>query len=766
MNITTININGRGSYDILPARVTAPTQAAAVPEFHGPFPESLSRERRRQRRISRKKNGVRVSRHLSPREMGRSTGVGDKQYSLMQVSEFTEDHPYWGTLRQPQILDAKSTIDFATNDRRSYKDRAHIQTVAKHKPPIQKLDHGGQKSGGRRRKGMSIAGRNQGRAREKRFGVADPIVWDAINRSLGQQQRLSSLTIPEATATQVIPDLDIPSRTSSQHNALNRFTRQLEKYAKVAGAARNVPVMTPTETESKVSYHTIQPLLPFRKEFRATGLAVTSAEQSRKFPTNDQACVNHPSENSKEWVELNDEFDGQEDPTSSGSFIEFTPDGGPIEPLSPPKSKSKQKSTHKVKRGVLPWLKREPMVRETRGNEFEAQEQWQPIKDGRAQSQIRPIGSRNPRGHRKTYAHQDPSTQVIYPSMPTTRPQKFSSAPNIPTLQKPSNNGPAPPEAKQSDRERHSEPINSHTGPELGTRQPTVYTGLRKRDIAAARLPHPETIEEEQETSPNQTHHTIFGESPRPQSRVVPVPATENKQPPQIPSLPYPARYASGRPSSLERALDEVSQQLDMMEQAADKTVVYSRPATLVEKTNQKEQQKSPLHSNQRASKTVISRRPHMTEKFIYVDRKMPPVSPCEQKPRPKPVHPSSEFSSRPPPQPTRAAPTPAQSKPLPGLPEEKTSPKTTRTADVLNDAEVFFDYEDADINDKDVIRGLQVAIHAAADNRYDALIRDKTGLRIRRFLADLRAVGEVPQQKSGHWNAGERQPGKGGTEQ
>ncbi|KAI6085408.1 hypothetical protein F4821DRAFT_240542 [Hypoxylon rubiginosum] len=519
--------------------------------------------------------------------------------------------------------------------------------------------------------------------------------------------------------------------------------------------------MTPTESESKNSYHTVQPLLPFREEFQAAGLAVTSAEQGRTLPTGGQACAEYPSESPERLGEIDGEFDGQEDPTteplssSSGSYIEFTPYGGPVEPVSPPKSKPTQKSTYKEKRGILPWLRKKPTVEETRG--FEPQEQWQPINDGRVQREIRGTGPQDLR-HHKTYVQQESPARVIYPSTPTTRPPKLPSAPNINTSQKPRS---VPTESKQNNRGRHSEPIISHADPGSGTRQPVVYTGLRKRDVAVARLPRPETIEEEQESSPNHTHQeTTIQESPRPEPRVASVPSTEIKQPPQnvstqttpstVPSLPYPARYASGRPSSLERALEEVSQQLDKMEQEADKTADYSRPPTLVEKTNQKKQENetSPCHPVQQAPKTVLSRRPRKSEKFIYVDRKMPSVSPCKQKTKSAQLPPGSP--SRPPPRTTRAAtaPTQAQSRPLPSHPKEKMLPKTPQTKNVQKDADVFVDYEDADISDRDVIRGLQVAIRAAADEKYDALIREKTGLRIRRFLADLRAVGEMPQEK------------------
>ncbi|OBR15272.1 hypothetical protein CH63R_00452 [Colletotrichum higginsianum IMI 349063] len=47
---------------------------------------------------------------------------------------------------------------------------------------------------------------------------------------------------------------------------------------------------------------------------------------------------------------------------------------------------------------------------------------------------------------------------------------------------------------------------------------------------------------------------------------------------------------------------------------------------------------------------------------------------------------------------------------------------------------------DDKDIDDRDVLRGLNIAISAACDEEVDAWIRQKTGVRIRRFLADLKA--------------------------
>ncbi|KAM4059462.1 hypothetical protein HRG_011521 [Hirsutella rhossiliensis] len=50
-------------------------------------------------------------------------------------------------------------------------------------------------------------------------------------------------------------------------------------------------------------------------------------------------------------------------------------------------------------------------------------------------------------------------------------------------------------------------------------------------------------------------------------------------------------------------------------------------------------------------------------------------------------------------------------------------------------------DSDDGGIADRDVLRGLHVAASAACDEEVDAFVRGRTGLRIRRFLADLMAL-------------------------
>ncbi|KAI1105490.1 hypothetical protein F4804DRAFT_341112 [Jackrogersella minutella] len=759
---------------------------AAEAVFRTPLPDQLIRERQRQqrqRRISRKKNGVRVSRRLPSRGTKASLG-DDNQYSLMQVSEFTEDHPYWGTLRQSQIPNTKPKAVNAVNaaaDESSRKGRAQVQATGHSGLPTPLSEQPSQKPVGRRQRAMSPSEQSRGRTREKRFGLADPVIWDAINRSLDQQRRLSTLVIPEDGMADDLQPSEIPSRTSSQHKALNRFTRQLEKYADAAGAARKPPVITPTESESKVSYHTVQQLLPYRKELRAAGLAVTSAEQSRGSPTKpkgNRMSTNHPPKVPVKPVQMISEFDDEDDDeseqssSSSGSIVEFTPAGYPIELLPGSKPKSKQKSPFMKKGGLFPWLKRRPPAKETRGDQHKSKQTRPPVRDSRVHSQVKKIDSRNTRGLRSPQILKDlpslPPNITTPPRSPRklTRPSASISSPKRPSLKAPSSV-----EAKKHDSGSHSESGSSRPGLGLAARKSAAHTGLRKRDGAGPRPPRPATIEEEKENTPIHLDKPKAQKSLPPKPRDPPVPTRTVDQQPQdispkttpssVPSLPYPARYASGRPSSLERALDEVSEQLDKMEQQTDRlTQLCSRRATtLVETTNQKETRSSSRQSSRKPSATTSLHLPSVTEEFIYVDRKMPPVKtpgPKLKKALPSPA----------PPEPSREPPTPIQERSLPSPPIDKTLPAIPQTQAILNDLDAFFAYDDADINDRDVIKGLQVAIHAAADNMYDVLIRDKTGLRIRRFLADLRAVGEMQQEEIFVLSAhnGHRQPLKFGS--
>ncbi|KAI2619331.1 hypothetical protein GGR54DRAFT_630843 [Hypoxylon sp. NC1633] len=668
----------------------------------------------------------------------------------MQVSEFTEDHPYWGTLRQSQVYDLNPKTVDAADTSRQQRDRALVHNIDDGTKAVPKADQSERKARGRRQKGMSVACRSRGKAREKRFGVADPVVWDAINRSLAQQRRLSTIIMPEEATVEPVQLLEVPSRTSSRRKALNRFTRQLEKYADAAGAASKAPVMTPTESESKVSYHTVQPLLPYKKEFQAAGLAVTSAEQSRRPPIKSRhhhMPVNCPIEEEDSPEQISGDLDGpgdtlsEQSSCSSGSFVEFTPEDQPIEQLPIPKSKSKQKCQPEEKSGIFPWLRKRRPTRETRTSQLGPQQAWLITKNGNVESRVKHIDTLNPRGLRHSSPLRGPSSRapVTVPPVTHLRRSMKSSANVINSKRQPEA---TPPSVKntEADHRLRSRPGALRTGPDPETRQQIVHTGLRKREPAVRRLPCPETIKEEKETSPIHPDQTKVQTHPEAESKDEPIVSTVTNERPRcltpqttpstVPSLPYPAQYASGRPSSLERALEEVSQQLDKMEQEADRsTQLYTRPPTLVEKTDQKEKQDKPYRSDQKAHRNGLSRRPGKNEEVIFSNRKMPTVESLKLEPEPEPApepEPEPEPELEPEPEPRQES-TPQLKSPQPlkpiqgalatltkgstiGSKEGKALPKTPSTNDILKDLDVFFGYEDGDINDRDVIRGLQVA--------------------------------------------------------
>ena len=193
-------------------------------------------------------------------------------------------------------------------------------------------------------------------AREKRFGLSDPAVWDAMNRTLAQQQHLSSNRHgePSSRVRRHRHRPRIPSRTSSQHRTLNRFTRQLEKYADAADLKGKAPVVTTTESESRASLHTVQPLLPYHKEFQSAGLAVTSSEQKQRSPSGQASRAPQPGHGNPktirgktdERVNHKQHMAVSSETSSCGSHILFTrPDElYLIDSALPQKSRSKGKS--------------------------------------------------------------------------------------------------------------------------------------------------------------------------------------------------------------------------------------------------------------------------------------------------------------------------------------------------------------------------------------------------------------------------------------
>ncbi|TGJ82592.1 hypothetical protein E0Z10_g6182 [Xylaria hypoxylon] len=617
--------------------------------------------------------------------------------------------------------------------------------------------------------------------REKRFGVADPLAWDVINRSLTQQRRLSSLISTGGPVAAPVKQAskkttDVASRTSSQRRALNRFTRELEKYADAASAAGKLPVITPTISESKASMHTVKPLVPYKDEFLAAGLAVTSAEQTRNLSrkAHAQASVQRsrpPHKHSNGPLQVRKKLDPPGDGassnastsnscTSSGSYVEFSPPDGrilhAIESLVPQKANTKLKYCHHTRKRLLSWLLKKPSSKDGSINGNRLPVQIQHVKGGQIKSDD--LSSAQHERHRLQHRSHRPTMQSIpetqlWPKPPV--PAKYVTPKKEPCVAVASDY------YEHSDQGLHPAQEGGHQHSLIDAKQALDSIGLRgKRDITRGVLPKPypepiATIEEETEITTHPVDNGIQGRCSNPTGqKEIPSGTEGTRRRPNamssathessVPSLPFAARLAAGTASSLQRALDDACQKIDDQDEQADKLPqqedIMQEPPPIPRRD---------LRHN--VSHCALPRKPSVTEKFIYVKRNMPTVESAQSISKPLPPEPVPATQATPE---NRSDPNPSQpSRNPPPAPRALTGKRKNAVAELakaeemLRDLDVFLnDYDDADIEDRDVIKGLQVAIHAAADDLYDGYIRHKTGLRIRRFLADLKSFEDISE--------------------
>ncbi|KAK8021557.1 hypothetical protein PG990_006695 [Apiospora arundinis] len=328
-------------------------RGAALEVTRTPLSEELTNVRPKQRRISHSSHGIRVCLRLPQcgvKKQKKRTANREERHSLKPASGCLGNligDPYWGTLPPAEGSPSEAQPINAP--------RTQASSSSAELPGIENTDPENQ----------------QGKDREKRFGISDPAIWAAIHRTLEQQRRLSSLLSSKQLDTETTYSPSIPSRTSSQRKVLRHFTRELEKYAIAAGAAGKLPVITPTESDSRPSIHTFKPLLPYRREFQAAGLAVTSEEQRGQRPagaaTNHKDPILYKLRRRRSSLPLVGELDGQGDHRSTSSvysddtYIRFTPEDGISTTMIDPEQEKKE---HIVQRRPLPWLKKREAAEE------------------------------------------------------------------------------------------------------------------------------------------------------------------------------------------------------------------------------------------------------------------------------------------------------------------------------------------------------------------------------------------------------------------
>lgn len=167
----------------------------------------------------------------------------------------------------------------------------------------------------------------------------DSALVEAISRSVCQQLRLfnaisknnqdkvAARASKEAPASRHQDHSQVPNKSNSLQRLSGR--RHGQPQAAINSRQRKNPLATPAK--SNISLHTVSPLLPFRPEFRAAGLAVTSKDQKRNFPTYIAKLISSKSSRKQKGqargkqpkVSRFDGFDEQDSSPSSMSALSF-----------------------------------------------------------------------------------------------------------------------------------------------------------------------------------------------------------------------------------------------------------------------------------------------------------------------------------------------------------------------------------------------------------------------------------------------------------
>lgn len=660
------------------------------------------------------------------------------------------------------------------------------------------------------------AGASSKATRDKHRAVLEPLAEKSLARTLSQQNRLSYLATPPEMKARPKPASTL-SRAPSQRRSLTRFTKELERYCMAVNANSKapLPIRTPTVSDSPTTLDTVSELLPYHRQFKAAGLAVTSREQMPRIPESSYKALpvmstrkrRHPSV-ARVQIDGSSMTPSEQQSVSEDAAVPAVPrreDGPPTAP-TPAQPTCSTTQAKPVNKSLLPWARNQgsavasrthtgrkvstnhlhpsqamaaqpvltpfdnlgiidayfnstapnkPLAKQpathTTSISSPSSSKESPILDKPLPEQPsveqrptlskqppierRPVPLRSGRRHMENTSQWPTARVLIHDSSPPPQdakdvvelreippspmkdptPSSSSSPPTVEEIEATIQRYFTPPAemTKIRDAEEEKPPTppkdvrSQQLPPIIDSRQSrsqslskqwSKVTVLRRRS-KGRHLPMPTTIQEEPETSPEKGKY-VTASSQQKGIDKQPLPSQSQSQShstssgpsgpvseqtfDRVPQLPYTWENTVESSSSFEKALDSVIQKLDDMEE-------------------RRQQERNLDHEAARKTST-------------------------EQE--------SSEATSS---NKSKASTRPGSEPKAPG----KTS---TPTAEAASQTEESVDYFDNDIADRDVLLGLKMAICAACDPDLDAWIREKTGLRLRRFLADLKAFDAVSQ--------------------
>ncbi|KAH8905311.1 hypothetical protein BR93DRAFT_970112 [Coniochaeta sp. PMI_546] len=249
------------------------------------------------------------------------------------------------------------------------------------------------------------------------------------------------------------------------------------------------------------------------------------------------------------------------------------------------------------------------------------------------------------------------------------------------------------------------------------------------------------------------------------------------------PELPMTWKYAMGTPSSFEQALDDVVRKLDAMEpkqsvsedlRTAEGSKRKARDAAVKQDGLHEQCPKEPQTQGQKivAKATDLSDTvAHEIQPQLHKAPSRDALLPESKLKRAKAMRRLRKPDDAE--QPSKndvVSPRPVPSEHVPAKLEDSSGAKREKAAETkkgdikispVSVEDEIVDHQDRYINDRDVLRGLKLAVSAACDENLDFWIRQKTGLRLRRFLADLKTFEDL-EPEDGDNNVGKKGPKTG----
>lgn len=639
---------------------------------------------------------------------------------------------------------------------------------------------------------------------QKRFAVLDPLMEESVQRSLSQQKRLSCIVTPTKVHPHTRRPHPSPPKNQGERRSLSRFTKELERYCVAASTNGRPPLppSTPTVSESPTTLDTVVELAPYHQQFRAAGLAVTSREQMPDLPDSRYARIrNLGLQRSRYPAAIRPQVDGstvttsEQEPSPNDPVGPAVPEKGQEPPVQDnnenPPSRYLAESGPK---SLLPWLRKKDQsnVKTAHSGRKFSKSHIHPSEAITAEPLLTPLG-----GIIDSYfdvpkssaeLNEEPGKpRISVTAPPTAAPSAGDSPADKPLPKQPQiERRPVPPRKERRHMEDTSqwptagvlihdmalrlvdpdeemvvdldEPVTAHMKgssslrswtteeeevSEVDHKTSSLTPGNEEVILEAPQRtpPVPSKNTTPLEDKPNVPPKDVKNEQPRHQAvhcsqlgkslHAKWHKATGLRHGRYHKHLPMPSTAPHAEQLSrngIRKQSQEVTQIKDVPSQSLSSRIKPSLQDDIPQLPLTWQVAAKSSSSFEKALDAVIQKLDAMEERRQY-ERKIETEEYRKSLAPPEMPDPLSRAASS---KPSSESPAGTQCQ----LPESDPS---------SNDA---VEQSDRNISDKDVLLGLKMAICAACDEDLDAWIRSKTGLRLRRFLADLKSFDSVSKDR------------------